>query len=280
MEETGHNHDVLAGIMADTTDLDQLEAEVSRKDAAEIEKNEEKKRKERTNSSWTSTSSKHGRTDSTSSTDKDKKQKMDKPKEEKKIDIGKEGQKDCGEGLKPISLKSSIVLPRTSSKGVVRYFVIKSFTHKHLEISIQKSIWSTQSHNEQKLNEAYENSEVILIFSVNNSRHFQGYARMTSRIGKELTNIWSLDGGTHFGGVFRVEWITLFDLPFSETLHIRNPLNSNKPVKISRDGQELTPEVGQQLCGLLEDGSAAEKKEKVPFLLLEMELMMNTKIKN
>jgi hypothetical protein len=37
-----------------------------------------------------------------------------------------------------------------------RYFVIKSFTHKHLELSIEKSIWSTQTHNESKLNEAFE----------------------------------------------------------------------------------------------------------------------------
>jgi hypothetical protein len=134
---------------------------------------------------------------------------------------------------------------------MIRYFIIKSFTHQHLEISIKKSIWSTQAHNEQKLNEAYEvsisssaltlfkNSEVILIFSVNNSRHFQGYARMTSKIGKQLTNVWSEDGGAHFGGVFSVEWITLFDLPFSDTLHIRNPLNNHKPVKISRDGQVI-----------------------------------------
>jgi len=131
-----------------------------------------------------------------------------------------------------------------------------------LEISKEKSIWSTQSHNEQKLNEAYDNSDVILIFSVNNSRHFQGYARMASRIGREFSSLWSLDGGAHFGGVFKVEWITLYDLPFSETLHIRNPLNNNKPVKISRDGQELSHEIGEQLCTLFDEGATIERNKR------------------
>ena len=40
-----------------------------------------------------------------------------------------------------------------------------------------------QKHNEEKLNKAYETSEAVhLIFSVNSSGFFQGWARMTSRI--------------------------------------------------------------------------------------------------
>jgi len=172
----------------------------------------------------------------------------------------KDFDKDSGEGSKIKTIKSSIVVK--TSKRSTRYFIIKTFTHKHLEISIQKAIWSTQAHNEQKLNEAFEDSDVILIFSVNNSRHFQGYAKMTSKIGKESTNVWSFDGGAPWGGVFKVEWMALYDLPFSDTLHIRNPLNNHKPVKISRDGQELSPEVGLQLCGLLDEGAAAQRGKR------------------
>ncbi len=64
----------------------------------------------------------------------------------------------------------------------------------NLHIALQKGIWSTQSHNEGKLNEAYQvhddllfsfskKNEVVLIFSVNSSGAFQGFARMASRIG-------------------------------------------------------------------------------------------------
>jgi len=54
------------------------------------------------------------------------------------------------------SLKSSVV---NSTSRPRRYFVIKSFTYRHLEISVQKSIWATQSHNESKLNEAFDVSD-------------------------------------------------------------------------------------------------------------------------
>jgi hypothetical protein len=89
----------------------------------------------------------------------------------------------------------------------------------------------------ENLSRLNQGADVMLVFSVNNSRHFQGYAKMVSKIGKESTDVWSFDGGAPWGGVFRVEWMTLYDLPFSDTLHIRNPLNNHKPVKISRDGQ-------------------------------------------
>ena len=48
-----------------------------------------------------------------------------------------------------------------------------------------------QRHNEQKLREAFERSkDVFLIFSVNMSGHFQGYARMVS-VGNQ-NQVWSL----------------------------------------------------------------------------------------
>ena len=48
-----------------------------------------------------------------------------------------------------------------------------------------------------------------------------------------------------------------FNLGFQQTEHLHNPLNEGKPVKICRDGQELPPDLGAQLCQLIED--AADK---------------------
>lgn len=39
------------------------------------------------------------------------------------------------------------------------------------------------------------------------------------------------------GGTFGVQWECLCDLPFQRTLHLQNPWNEGKPVKIARDGQ-------------------------------------------
>lgn len=55
-----------------------------------------------------------------------------------------------------------------------RYFVVKSCNRENLELSVQQGVWATQRSNEAKLNEAFESVEnVILIFSVNKTRHFQ-----------------------------------------------------------------------------------------------------------
>ncbi|CAD6574609.1 MAG: hypothetical protein ASARMPRED_006829 [Alectoria sarmentosa] len=67
-----------------------------------------------------------------------------------------------------------------------KYFVLKSLTVEDMELSVQNSIWATQSHNEDALNKAYETSEnVYLIFSANKSGEYFGVARMASPITEE-----------------------------------------------------------------------------------------------
>ena len=46
-----------------------------------------------------------------------------------------------------------------------------------------------------------------------------------------------------------------FNLGFQQTEHLHNPLNEGKPIKICRDGQELPPDLGAQLCQLIEDAA-------------------------
>ncbi|KAG1852707.1 YT521-B-like domain-containing protein [Suillus subluteus] len=64
-----------------------------------------------------------------------------------------------------------------------RFFILKSLTQFDLDLSVENGLWATQKHNEAILDQAYRtSSEVILIFSVNKSGEFYGYARMTGRI--------------------------------------------------------------------------------------------------
>ncbi|CAI5479552.1 unnamed protein product, partial [Closterium sp. Yama58-4] len=115
-------------------------------------------------------------------------------------------------------------------------------------------MWATHRNNEGKLNEAYESCDsVILIFSVNETRHFQGCALMMSRIGAVV------GGGPwkyaqrmgSYGQNFRIRWLKLCELSFNKTRHLRNQYNDNQPVKISRDCQEVEPSAGKQLTALL-----------------------------
>jgi len=53
-----------------------------------------------------------------------------------------------------------------------------------------------------------------------------------------------------WGKPFRLEWLSTARLPFYRTRGLRNPWNSNREVKIARDGTELEPSVGRRLIGL------------------------------
>ncbi|XP_057675789.1 3'-5' RNA helicase YTHDC2 isoform X2 [Corythoichthys intestinalis] len=109
----------------------------------------------------------------------------------------------------------------------VRYFVMKSSNKRNIEISKEKGIWSTSP----------------------GSGHFQGYGRMSSTVSHNSCYDW---GFGQLGGVFGVEWLCKESLPFHCTHHIINPLNENKKVQISRDGQELYAHTGRQLLSLWE----------------------------
>ncbi|KAK9076727.1 hypothetical protein SSX86_005061 [Deinandra increscens subsp. villosa] len=153
---------------------------------------------------------------------------------------------------------------KRSKSGDTRYFIIKSLNHENIQLSIERGIWATQVMNEPILEEAYHNSgKVILIFSVNMSGYFQGYAQMMSSVGWRRDNVWNhgYGGSKPWGRSFKVKWLRLHDLPFQKTLHLKNPLNQYKPVKISRDCQELPQDIGEALCELIDGESGMDENQ-------------------
>uniref|UniRef100_A0A3Q2TWX5 YTH domain-containing family protein n=1 Tax=Fundulus heteroclitus TaxID=8078 RepID=A0A3Q2TWX5_FUNHE len=81
-----------------------------------------------------------------------------------------------------------------------------------------------------------------------------GFARLSSQSHHGGSPIhWVLPAGMNakmLGGVFRIDWLCRRELPFIKTAHLSNPWNDHKPVKIGRDGQEIAPKIGAQLCAL------------------------------
>ena len=55
------------------------------------------------------------------------------------------------------------------------------------------------------------------------------------------------DNGPVWGKSFKVEWVQTNHLPFYRTRQLRNPWNRDREVKVSRDGTELEPTIGQAL---------------------------------
>ncbi|XP_015747308.1 PREDICTED: YTH domain-containing protein 1-like [Acropora digitifera] len=133
---------------------------------------------------------------------------------------------------------------------------MKCNNQRNLDISMAKGIWATTLANEKKLNRAFKETKlVVLIFSVQGSGHFQGYAHMTSVIGKEKSPEF---GSTSLSGVFSVEWIKKANIPFQQAHHLVNPWNDHKKVQISRDGQELEPKIGEELCKLWDADNSSQ----------------------
>lgn len=154
-----------------------------------------------------------------------------------------------------------------------RFFVIKSNNAENVTLSKAKGVWSTLPQNEANLNQAYrESRNVLLIFSVKESGRFAGFARLHGESRRDVTPIsWVLPPGLSakaLGGVFKVDWICRKELSFSNTMHLYNPWNEGKPVKIGRDGQEIEPKVAEELCRLFPEDDGIEM---TPILRLSKE---------
>lgn len=107
-----------------------------------------------------------------------------------------------------------------------RFFILKSLTQFDLDLSVENGLWATQEHNETILDQAYRTSgEVILIFSVNKSGEFYGYARMTGRILK---------------GEHRVPWASHGDPSANSVSSSRREPGSPSPLVIT-DQSFFTP---------------------------------------
>lgn len=149
------------------------------------------------------------------------------------------------------SVTDGLYAPKSKihSNPRTKYFVIKSNNHKNLVLSVENNVWATQRKNEATFDEAMRDApHVILLFSVNMSGCFQGYAKMVGRTGTSKKP----DVFNGFGRPFDIRWLRLGDLEVADIAHISNPLNDNLPVKMSRDGQELPFEIGAQLCDMVD----------------------------
>lgn len=134
-----------------------------------------------------------------------------------------------------------------------RFFIIKSNNEENVALAKSRGVWSTPPANEAKLNQAFrESRNVLLIFSVKESGRFCGFCRLSSESRRDSSPVnWVLPPGLParaLGGVFKIGWVNKNDLLFPKTLHLYNPWNNGKPVKIGRDGQEVEPRVAEELC--------------------------------
>lgn len=164
---------------------------------------------------------------------------------------GSSSEKETGPGTHCDDANSP---PNPSSGQLNKYFVIKGSSQKAIDASLSKGMWVFSTSTERKLQKCLQDGKLVyLIFSVQGSGHFQGYARLTHEIVHEKMTEFCMPNS---GNTYKIEWIKRANVPFQSTRHLQNPWNENRKVQISRDGQELEPSIGEGLCKLWDKHSA------------------------
>ncbi|KAL7904400.1 YT521-B-like domain-containing protein [Trichoderma velutinum] len=135
-----------------------------------------------------------------------------------------------------------------------RYFLVKSFNAKNVEMSQRDGLWTTTARNSATFANAFKYyKNVFLIFSVNKSKAFQGYARMTS---PPTTTIppakWMDNISWKPGPPFRIQWLSTRRTEFWRLNDLKNPLNDGEPVFVGRDGQEFPESCGRKMVRVLD----------------------------
>jgi hypothetical protein len=121
-------------------------------------------------------------------------------------------------------------------RGRTRFFIVKSFNFESITTSTEHGVWSTSAGPTKKLTNAFKNSDhVVLIFSVNESRAFQGFALMDSEPDPEFKQdcfVSDQNSMIQFADNFKVRWVVTCEFPFIDLEHLPpNPMNENLPIK-------------------------------------------------
>lgn len=152
----------------------------------------------------------------------------------------------------PVFIPLNIINNHNDIFKLSRFFVIKSFNYENLLISRESNKWATTKQNQIKLEEAFndtDNKFVILIFSINRSGSYQGYAVMTSNRSKSDAK-WKTKSFFNLASSFDIIWLNYSNVKFSDLKNLKNPLNFFEPVVKSRDTQELPQDIGSKICNL------------------------------
>ncbi|RFU31657.1 hypothetical protein B7463_g4696, partial [Scytalidium lignicola] len=141
-------------------------------------------------------------------------------------------------------------------RGDTRYFIVKSFNEANVANCIEDSIWTTQVQNGEIFKKAFETCKnVILVFSINKSRAFQGYARMESVPGSVPNPGWTRSIQWESTGAFKVRWLVIYSTRFHLVGHLKNSLNENQAVLVGKDGQEIEERCGDELIKIINEES-------------------------
>lgn len=157
------------------------------------------------------------------------------PRRESTLSLGSDG--EGGDGNRSFEQSSGSGSFASTTSSVLtqyfpkRYFILKSLNQYDLDLSVEKGYWATQRHNEVILDQAFRTSaDVYLIFGVNKSGEFYGYARMAGPILQSDTKVaWaSRTNSPTFARGERINWIPSASSPEPSSSQIVLPLSEHR----------------------------------------------------
>ncbi|KAG0242963.1 hypothetical protein BGW41_003128 [Actinomortierella wolfii] len=175
-----------------------------------------------------------------------------------------------GKALKHLNnLKSRSRSSSSSTHHVEnRYYILKGLNEEDLKLSVQYGVWATQDHLVPILNQAFADKHdhivktraeanwmpsVAIPISPELKAEVARYIEEAEAEGRSITYeeaeavaVGSTPTKT-WGILFPIQWLFVHKVPFTATSHLRNPYYDNREVKLSKDGTEVEPTVGEQL---------------------------------
>ena len=147
----------------------------------------------------------------------------------------------------------------------IRYFIVRSWTMENIAVAQTENSWCTQTKNEDLLVHAFRHSRhVILVFSANNSKAFQGFARMQTLPGDPTVRQPSWRKRLHWPTTepFGIRWLTKTNVSYHIFGELKNPWNENLPVFVARDGQEIPERIGAELCEMIDEEAQYQTRNR------------------
>ncbi|KAI1772216.1 YT521-B-like domain-containing protein [Hypoxylon cercidicola] len=131
---------------------------------------------------------------------------------------------------------------------------MRSYSWENVYDCMDDGIWATQATNVAPLTEAFNTGKtVVLIFSVNKSHAFQGYAIMKTLPSSTTRRPrWWYNVAWNISEPFEVEWLCKTHVDNKHVHYINNPLNENLPVTRARDGQPVETNAGRHMVASIE----------------------------
>lgn len=125
------------------------------------------------------------------------------------------------------------------------YFLLCAASHQDLAISTVRGEWYVQTRHAELLNTAYGNGmhQVMLFFTVADSRHIQGAALLTSPC--NYHEALDCDGQNSFCYRFSVEWYRTTEFPIKTALEVAHELLL--PTRTTQYCQDMSARMGESL---------------------------------